>query len=284
MLRLDSEVQYVKGVGPRRVGAAEFARRPHCRVISPPHSQGLQDRATFVPSRFLRAGQDAQFTPRSIAAGPSRRILAAASSMSSSRTEPASPTPSGFTAATSANPWFTAGRQIVLYGRVDATTANRNSSFFNPEFELLDETRDATRSSLDVGRIVPIYEEIGGHDQPSTAAHYSAAALADLAEPFDDPIPETFASEHGFPDLRTCLQRIHFPIAGDDIEDTEPSRFSLPPPIDLRRVLSARTRVRPAARSNRNLTRACVSKPAMRIRSSVKGFCHSIRQLRRSAS
>ena len=46
-----------------------------------------------------------------------------------------------------------------------------------------------------------------------------AAALADLADPLDDPLPEDIRTEHGFPDLRTCLQRIHFPAADDNIDE-----------------------------------------------------------------
>jgi ATP-dependent DNA helicase RecG len=44
-----------------------------------------------------------------------------------------------------------------------------------------------------------------------------AAALGD--SPLDDPIPPAIRDEHGFPDLRTCLQRIHFPAAGDNVHD-----------------------------------------------------------------
>jgi ATP-dependent DNA helicase RecG len=46
-----------------------------------------------------------------------------------------------------------------------------------------------------------------------------AAALADLTDPLDDPIPPSIRNDHGFPDLRSCLQRIHFPVAGDNIHD-----------------------------------------------------------------
>src|SRR5438445_7941044 len=59
MLRLDSDVQYVKGVGPRR--SALFGSR-NIRTVEDlllhlPKS--YQDRANFVPLSSLRIGQDA---------------------------------------------------------------------------------------------------------------------------------------------------------------------------------------------------------------------------------
>src|SRR5438477_11229618 len=58
MLRLDSEVQFVKGVGPRR--ASLFSSRgirtvEHLLLHIP---KSYQDRASFVPLSSLQIGQD----------------------------------------------------------------------------------------------------------------------------------------------------------------------------------------------------------------------------------
>jgi len=44
-----------------------------------------------------------------------------------------------------------------------------------------------------------------------------AAALADLANEINDPLPDDILESHGFPKLRTCLERIHFPERDDDL-------------------------------------------------------------------
>ena len=55
---------------------------------------------------------------------------------------------------------FTPGKLIVIFGRVDFDKYESTFVFFNPEFEL---DRGGTNlSSLDIGRIVPIYEESAG--------------------------------------------------------------------------------------------------------------------------
>src|SRR5438477_13214043 len=58
MLRLDSEVQFVKGVGPRRASlfSSRGIRTVENLLLHVPKS--YQDRASFVPLSSLRIGQD----------------------------------------------------------------------------------------------------------------------------------------------------------------------------------------------------------------------------------
>ena len=223
MLRLDTDIQFVKGVGPRRASllTSRGVRTVGDLLLRIP--KAYQDRSTFASLDSLRAGQDAAvrarvYRSRSIQTRTRGRILEVVLTDGTS-----------FAYAK----WFhggsmslsrglSAGREIILFGRVDRDNYESKLVFFNPEFELLDESETTQGSpssvSLDVGRIVPIYEELGGLTSRQLR-RIIAAALADLPSPLDDPIPPAIRSEHGFPDLRTCLQRIHFPIAGDNIHD-----------------------------------------------------------------
>ena len=218
MLRLDSDIQYVKGVGSRR-GAllnSRGVRTVGDLLLRIPRA--YQDRATFASLASLRAGQDAAvhakiYRTRAIQTHTRGRILEVVITDGTSFAYAKWFHGGSLSMARG----FTAGRQIVLYGRVDRDNRESKLVFFNPEFELLDEAEETPGSgSLDVGRIVPIYEEMGGMTSRQLR-RITWAALADLTSPLDDPIPPTLRSEHGFPDLRTCLQRIHFPAAGDDI-------------------------------------------------------------------
>jgi ATP-dependent DNA helicase RecG len=222
MLLLDTDVQFVKGVGPRRVSllTSRGVRTVGDLLLRIPRA--YQDRSTFASLASLSAGQDAAvrakiYRSRSIQTRTRGRILEVILTDGTS-----------FAYAkwfhggsTSLSRGLSAGREIILFGRVDRDNYESKLVFFNPEFELLDEadpSQAASVNSLDVGRIVPIYEELGGMTSRQLR-RIIAAALADLANPLDDPIPPEIRNEHGFPDLRTCLQCIHFPFAGDNIRD-----------------------------------------------------------------
>jgi ATP-dependent DNA helicase RecG len=219
MLRLDSDVQFVKGVGPRRASllTSRGVRTVGDLLLRIPRA--YQDRSAFASLASLRPGQDAAihakiYRSRAIQTRTRGRILEAVLTDGTSFAY-AKWFHGG---ATSLGRSLTAGRQIILFGRVDHDNYDSKLVFFNPEFELLDEETPQGTASLDVGRIVPIYEELGGMTSRQLR-RIIASALADLLDPLDDPIPPAIRAEQGFPDLRTCLQRIHFPIAGDNVAD-----------------------------------------------------------------
>ena len=214
MLRLDSDVQYVKGVGPRRSAllGSRNIRTVEDLLLHLPKS--YQDRANFVPLSSLRIGQDAAvharvYRSRVIQTRTRGRILDVILTDGSSFVH-AKWFHGGFLQTRE----FSAGREVVLFGRVDFDRYESKFVLFNPEFELLDEGAGAT--SLDIGRYVPIYEEIGGMTSRQLR-HIMAAALADLAKDINDPLPEEICQAHGFPDLRACLESVHFPAQQDDL-------------------------------------------------------------------
>ena len=261
------DVQYVKGVGPRRAAllTSRGIRTVGDLLLRIPRA--YQDRATFVESRlFAHRSGCCSSRAKSIAAVPSKRVRAAAFSTLSSRTEPASPMPNGFMAAPSA--WPVALPPDARSSSTAASIAINHESkfvFFNPEFELLDEAEETPGSaSLDVGRIVPIYEEIGGHHQPAVSAHHLRRLWPISRDPLDDPIPPAIReASTAFPicepafsaSISRCRRRHR---------RTEPSSFAVASPTDLRRILSARTRVRPSQEAVATRATACASKPAMR--------------------
>jgi ATP-dependent DNA helicase RecG len=234
MLRLDSDVQFVKGVGPRRAALlnSRGVRTVGDLLLRIP--KAYQDRSKFASLASLRAGQDAAvhakiYRSRAIQTHTRGRILELV--LTDGTSFAYAKWFHGGSLGTARG--FTAGRQIILYGRVDRDNRESKLVFFNPEFELLDEAEDSQGSqpsqpsaSLDVGRIVPVYEEMGGMTSRQLR-RILWSALADLANPLDDPIPAAIRSEHNFPDLSTCLQHIHFPAPGDNIDDL--NRRASPP-------------------------------------------------------
>src|SRR6266404_434408 len=172
MLRLDSDVQYVKGVGPRRstLLGSRNVRTVEDLLLHIPKS--YQDRANFVPLSSLRIGQDAAiharvYRSRVIQTRTRGRILDVILSDGSSFAHA-----KWFHGGYLQTREFSAGREVVLFGRVDFDRHESKFVFFNPEFELLPEGRareaeapveeSVQSTSLDLGRYVPVYEEIAG--------------------------------------------------------------------------------------------------------------------------
>jgi ATP-dependent DNA helicase RecG len=221
MLQLDSDVQYIKGVGPRRSSllASRGIRTVEDLLLHIPRA--YQDRSTFVPLKSLQIGQDVAvrarvYRSRTLQTRSRGRIFDAILTDGSSFAHA-----KWFHGAFLQPRDFSAGRELVLFGRVDFDRYDNSFVFFNPEFEFLDDTDES--ASLDIGRYVPIYEEAAG----ITTRQFRriiASALEALSKDIPDPMPDEILRAHGFPGLRTCLQRIHFPESTDDLAQLQQRR------------------------------------------------------------
>ncbi len=112
-----------------------------------------------------------------------------------------------------------AGVRLVLHGKVDMDpyrTARRE--MVNPQIELLsDASGTAPADSTEVGRIVPIYESIGG-----LSSRMLRRILYSVLQNLDGSIPETLPLEilkrYALPSRREALLYVHFPPANEDLE------------------------------------------------------------------
>src|SRR6516164_2968343 len=216
MLRLDSDVQYIKGVGPRRASllTSRGIRTVEDLLLHVP--KAYQDRANFVALSSLNIGQEAAvhariYRSRVLQTRSRGRIFDVILTDGSSFVHA-----KWFHGNYLQTRDFSAGREVVLFGRVDFDRYESKFVFFNPEFELLDKEGEDS-SSLDVGRYVPIYEEIAGITSRQMR-RIVAATLADLTKDVPDPLPDDIRKAHGFPALRECLEHIHFPHQDDSVE------------------------------------------------------------------
>src|SRR3954466_5146802 len=146
MLRLDTEIQFVKGVGPRRATLliARGIRTVADLLIRIPRT--YQDRSSFVRLDSLRPGEDAAiharvYQSRMIQTRSRGGIFHAVLTDGTSFVH-AKWFHGGYIHQSRA---FAAGKEIVLYGRVDFDTRDRNFVFFNPEFELIEPAADTTQ-------------------------------------------------------------------------------------------------------------------------------------------
>src|ERR1700722_4933130 len=110
---------------------------------------------------------------------------------------------------------FKAGQGLVLHGKaeLDAMRPGR-IEMINPEYELLGED-DA--DSTEVGRIVPIYEALGGIGS-RTMRRIVYLALDKFAGALPDPLPAGILARYKFPSRRDAIQFVHFPPATESVE------------------------------------------------------------------
>jgi ATP-dependent DNA helicase RecG len=110
---------------------------------------------------------------------------------------------------------FKPGQQIVLHGKADLDPMRPGRiEMINPEYEFLGgEDADST----EVGRIVPIYEAIGGITSRAMR-RIVYQALEKFGGSVPDPLPAEILARYRFPSRREAVQFVHFPPPSEPVE------------------------------------------------------------------
>ena len=111
---------------------------------------------------------------------------------------------------------FHAGQTVAVYGRVEASRSSNNLKMIQPQFELLpDDSDDAETRLLEVGRITPVYESLGG---ARLASRWQRKTIFNLLEGLrgsvPDCLPRAMLARLSMPDRETALREAHFPPEG----------------------------------------------------------------------
>ena len=111
------------------------------------------------------------------------------------------------------------GTSLVLHGKVDMDpyrTSRRE--MINPQIEVLSANQEsASADSTEVGRIVPIYEAIGGISS-RMIRRLIYGLLQNLGGDIPETLPPELLSRYGLPSRREALMYVHFPPANEDLE------------------------------------------------------------------
>jgi len=121
---------------------------------------------------------------------------------------------------------FQPGQLVALYGKVDL---NRGElQLVNPEFEILaeeDKAEEKAAESLEVGRIVPIYESAGqGRLTSRWFRRIIHTALKDLTPDLPEPLPACIRNRLNLPSPREALWKVHWPTEGESLHDLQSQR------------------------------------------------------------
>jgi len=118
---------------------------------------------------------------------------------------------------------FQAGQTVAVYGKVEPSRSTSNFKMIQPQFEVLpDATDDAETRLLEVGRITPVYESLGGS---RLASRWQRKVLFNLLEEMRGSVPEclprSMLDRLGLPNRETALREAHFPSEGTSLTDLQ---------------------------------------------------------------
>jgi ATP-dependent DNA helicase RecG len=120
---------------------------------------------------------------------------------------------------------FHAGQTVAVYGRVEASRSSSNLKMIQPQFEVLpDEQDDAETRLLEVGRITPVYESLGG---ARLASRWQRKTIFHLLEGLRGAVPEclptAMLARLSLPDRERALREAHFPPEGTSFAQLQSS-------------------------------------------------------------
>jgi ATP-dependent DNA helicase RecG len=232
MLQLSTSVKYVKGVGPKLA-----------ELLAGKGIQTLDDLLHYLPFRY-----EDRLNPRGIAelrAGEMATVIAEVrtSGLFRTRRMPIFQMTAGQGRTRLKCIWFNAtylkdkfkpGQIVALYGKVEQDYRGGELQLTQPQFEIIgeasedgsaDSAEQKLAASLEIGRIVPIYEAIGqGRLSSRWFRRVIHAALENLASDLPDPVPAAVRSHLSLISPREALQKVHWPEPGESIEDLQSSR------------------------------------------------------------
>ena len=233
MLELSTPVQYVKGIGPRLA-----------EILAAKDLKTVDDLLHYLPFRY-----EDRLNPRSVAElRPGEMVTVIAevrnSGLFRTRRMPIFQLTVGqgrnrlkclWFNATYLQNRFQAGQMVALYGKVEQDR-DGELQIIQPQFELLgdiyeeggaDEAEKKAAASLEIGRIVPIYESTGqGKLTPRWFRRIIRWALDNLGPDALDPIPAAVRAHLSLIAPREALAKVHWPDAGESFSDLQSSRTS----------------------------------------------------------
>lgn len=206
---LDTEVQFLKGVGPKNATALAKANLLTIGDVLYHLPRRYEDRRHLPKIREVLPGEFATIRGRiaGVDARPTNRGMVITKATLKDGT--------GSVALTWFNqPWIARSLEkhdgeILVYGMVKQGTFSLEMS--SPEWETIledDETEE-------FARIVPVYRLVEGLQQ-KLMRKAAQSAVEHYLDVVVDPLPRSLLQRHGFRDLRWCLRQIHMPDSDDD--------------------------------------------------------------------
>ena len=222
MVQLDTPVQFVKGIGPQIA-----------KALAEKRIATVEDLLFHLPFRY-----EDRLNPRALTdlkPGEMASVIAEVrgSILLRTRNMPIFEMTVGQGTSAMKCMWFhgsylegkfKAGQIVALYGKVEPSRSTRNFKMIQPQFEILPENADDDSHLLEVGRITPVYESLGGS---RLASRWIRRIVYNLLEELRGGIPETLPAAMmerlGLPNREEALRTVHFPPAGTPMAQLQAS-------------------------------------------------------------
>src|SRR6266853_1610635 len=238
MLELATPVKYVKGIGPR---IAE--------VLAAKGIHTVDDLLHYLPFRY-----EDRLNPRGInelRAGEMASVIGEVrnSGLFRTRRMPIFQLTIGQGRSRLRCLWFHGaylqdkfkpGQMVALYGKVEQDK-NGELQIIQPQIEMLGDPGEAgsddgaekkAAESLEIGRIVPIYESIGqARLTPRWFRRVIRTALESLTPDLPEPIPAAIRAHLGLVSPQEAFWKVHWPEPGESLQDLQSWRT--PPHLRL---------------------------------------------------
>ena len=232
VLELSTNVQYVKGIGPR-----------YAAMLLEKGITTVEDLLYYLPFRY-----EDRLNPRGIGElrpGEMASVIAEVrtSGLFRTRRMPLFEMTAGQGRDTLKCIWFNApylqdkfraGQLVALYGKVEAASHGYDRlQIMQPQFEILhDPTEDGNGNeeerkwqSLEVGRIVPIYETAGkGRLTARWFRRIIHGMLEKLDQDLPDAIPAVVRGQMGLIDRKSAFWQAHWPEVGESLANLQEAR------------------------------------------------------------
>jgi ATP-dependent DNA helicase RecG len=229
MLELHTSVQYVKGVGPAKA-----------QILAEKGIATVEDLLYYLPFRY-----EDRINPRGVAElrpGEMASVIAEIRGSGLFRTPkqrmPIFQMTAGQGRARLKCIWFHGsylrdkfkpGQMVALYGKVEQDR-DGGLQIIQPQFEILTEDgerdpEEAAAESLEIGRIVPIYEAAGkGKLTSRWFRRIIHGALENLAPDVPDGVPAPIRARMGLVPRREAFWRAHWPDPGESFQLLQAAR------------------------------------------------------------
>lgn len=220
MVQLDTQIQFVKGIGPQI--AATLAEKGIVTV---------EDLLFHLPFRYEDRAQPRAFTD--LKAGEMASVIAEVRGTATLRTRnmPIFEMTVGQNLDTLKCIWFRGtylegrfkpGQMLALYGKVEGSRSARGFKMIQPQIEVLPDNPDDEARMLEVGRIVPVYESLGGSRFSSRwIRRVQNFLLEELRGRFPETLPRAMIERLGLPGREEALRFAHFPPVGTPMSDLQ---------------------------------------------------------------
>ncbi len=229
MTDLNTPVQLIKGVGPRNADALRKRGVETVEDLLYHLPFRYEDRLDPKPLGALKAGEMASVI------GEVRGTI-----MLRARSMPIFEMTVGQGLGTLKAMWFRGtylqdkfkpGQMIALYGKLEPSRSTGGQfKMIQPQFELIpDATEEGDAPMLEIGRIVPVYESLGGTTPwgSKLGSRWMRQVVWRLLDELAagaavvDPVPVSMRKRLGLPARLQALREAHFPPAGTSMADLQ---------------------------------------------------------------